>query len=489
MLVLLLLPIRHRSSLPLPFTSEGSEGFWRNVFASLQDVRPTASPVHHDTNAPGENWHYGIDHERADLVVMSPEDVTALRTSHDKFVGAIPALARMMPFTAGTVGIVMTAGPPNFGQAVSSFIMIRQSGSELPVDVILDSTSPWIETLCEGPLKTLRVNCINASEIWQSLKERPPKIERFQWKPVAMLMSSFETVLFLDADTFPIMRPDPIFEPGVEPFASHGLITWPDFWTPSATHYFYEIAGDVPVPPLGRRSTSEAGVVVVDKKRHGHTLLLAFYYNFYGPEYYYPLLSQGAPGQGDKETLLQAAIVLEELEKKRSSRLGGSRLGGLLAEEKAHAGKYWDIKKMPLVHGRDLDGKWRGMFMQQNDPRDDFKSVTEARTAHSNAADNATDIDMPSEVWTGTVHDPFMFFHHNGVKLDFTRIVEDNAEIHARDANGTYVRLWSNPDWLAERVGKDVEKELWRAATQLYCRDTGLLDVCSKMADFYVSVF
>ncbi|KAK7679537.1 Golgi alpha-1,2- mannosyltransferase [Cerrena zonata] len=35
------------------------------------------------------------------------------------------------------------------------------------------------------------------------------------------------------------------------------------------------------------------------------------YYNYYGPDYYYPLLSQGAAGEGDKETFIAAAHKLK----------------------------------------------------------------------------------------------------------------------------------------------------------------------------------
>lgn len=34
---------------------------------------------------------------------------------------------------------------------------------------------------------------------------------------------------------------------------------------------------------------------------------MAAYYNYYGPHFYYSLLSQGAPGEGDKETFSAAA--------------------------------------------------------------------------------------------------------------------------------------------------------------------------------------
>ena len=34
------------------------------------------------------------------------------------------------------------------------------------------------------------------------------------------------------------------------------------------------------------------------------------YYNYFGPDYYYPLQSQNGPGQGDKETFSAAAVAV-----------------------------------------------------------------------------------------------------------------------------------------------------------------------------------
>lgn len=47
--------------------------------------------------------------------------------------------------------------------------------------------------------------------------------------------------------------------------------------------------------------------MMIDKEKHFRSLVLAMYYNYYGPNYYYPLLSQGAAGEGDKETFIAAA--------------------------------------------------------------------------------------------------------------------------------------------------------------------------------------
>lgn len=70
--------------------------------------------------------------------------------------------------------------------------------------------------------------------------------------------------------------------------------------------FFYHIQGR-PVPPLQPTGTTESGQILVSKRKHAKTLLLAAYYNTYGPDFYYPMLSQGAHGEGDKETFASAA--------------------------------------------------------------------------------------------------------------------------------------------------------------------------------------
>ena len=322
-------------------------------------------------------------------------------------------------------------------------------------------------------------------------------MERFQWKAVAMLMSSFQTILFLDADAFPVLKPDGILAKGAEPLASTGLITWPDLWTPTSSHFFYKIAGNITVPDIGARATTEAGIMVLDKARHTQSLLLAFYYNFYGPSYYYPLLSQGAPGEGDKETFLHGELVLNELSSRRNNESssssasigGGSRLSNLLTKGSQRSA-YWDVKKMPEVHGRVVRGRFKGMFMQQMDPMEDYRAVTKVRDAQKAGQNQSEPLPTAAQTleegWRETNKARFMFFHHSGVKLDFTGT---DKRLRATDFTGKWLRLWGDPGWLIERTGRDVEKELWKGVTRLYCFETDLDDVCRKMQEFYFAVY
>ncbi|GMF05906.1 unnamed protein product [Ambrosiozyma monospora] len=119
------------------------------------------------------------------------------------------------------------------------------------------------------------------------------------------------------------------------------MITWPDFWRRTTSPLFYQITGQkigteqvrhlndfftdpkyyaidsdediIFSTPYHDRAgtlpdwTTESGEMLINKKLHFKTLLLSLYYNFDGPYGYYPLLSQGGAGEGDKETFVAAA--------------------------------------------------------------------------------------------------------------------------------------------------------------------------------------
>jgi alpha 1,2-mannosyltransferase len=81
-------------------------------------------------------------------------------------------------------------------------------------------------------------------------------------------------------------------------------ILWPDFWAPTQSPLLQTIQ----VPGYQERDqTTESGQIYISKSLHRSTLLLSLYYNYYGPGIYYSLFSQGAHGEGDKETFAPAA--------------------------------------------------------------------------------------------------------------------------------------------------------------------------------------
>ncbi|KAI3394421.1 hypothetical protein diail_2671 [Diaporthe ilicicola] len=169
----------------------------------------------------------------------------------------------------------------------------------LPVEVFLPEEE-YEAQLCEEVLPTLNAVC-------RTFPEVSGKISHYQYKVFAIILSSFDDVLWLDADSFPLHDSAPLFTS--KPFKETGMITWPDLWQTSISPAYSLIAQRKPTHVPARAST-ESGQLLVSKSRHWRKLLLAAYYNYYGPGYYYPLLCQGGAGCGDKETFLPAAEAM-----------------------------------------------------------------------------------------------------------------------------------------------------------------------------------
>ncbi|EGS17214.1 uncharacterized protein CTHT_0065310 [Thermochaetoides thermophila DSM 1495] len=572
-----------------------SPDWWVEFFTRLQATRVKARPVKFKGEAPLLNWAPDLkDEERPQLLRLSEKDEALFRESHENFVRQLPLFAKHLPYKENTTGIVTTAGAPNFGQAISLVLMTRQSGSQLPIEIVLDSSTAWIDWVCENTMPRFGATCLYLEDEWVGIGQLVPKLERYQWKFIAIIASTFQNIMFLDADCLPVRSPDPIFDDGAEPFTSTGFIAWPDFWAPSASPLFYKIAGGLDVPTVASRTTSESGVMVFDKARHADTILLAAYYNYNGPNHYYPMLTQHGPGEGDKESFFQAALVLEGLRKLGVYKQPTEWMKPGVGVKKG----YWDVKMLPRSHGRSIGDQWRGMFMQQMDPIEDYRAVmaalekrkqedaqkagdteeksnSEAKAAsHNNNSAEEADTDAQSsekrkrswEIWAFTSSDPdsnsddtatlntpayppgpqhnphsndnnsnisntdkngtfadeesyltdstflsslppdfstllhhdeskFMFFHHNGVKPDFTLVLDSRAGILAKNKEKKYVRMWGDPGWIVQRLGRDVEKLLWEASMEIYCQGglTGrwrLLErVCRKMRKVWEEVY
>ncbi|KAH0066661.1 nucleotide-diphospho-sugar transferase, partial [Aureobasidium melanogenum] len=233
------------------------------------------------------------------------DSIPALQTAHSKFVSTLKSwpdhLAEQI--FSGT-GIVIVGGGEYFGPAIIGIHMLRRSGSDLPVQVFVADESEYEDKLCQDYLPKLGAECLILSDFIQGFE-----VTHYQLKSLAMLLSSFERVLYLDSDSIPLLKPETeLF--AAEPYTSTGLVIWPDFWISTESPSFYDVAGIGVMPPNLPKSSSEAGQLLINKRKHLKTLLLANYYNIYGPDFYYPLLSQGALGQGDKETFMAAAMVL-----------------------------------------------------------------------------------------------------------------------------------------------------------------------------------
>jgi alpha 1,2-mannosyltransferase len=491
-----------------------SSDWWIDFFQRLESTRVRAAPIYINGTAPLLYWKPGTNATRPELLRLPADNETTLAESHASIVSQLGHLSRRLPYDAGTTGIVTTAGVHSFGQVVTQVLMARLAGSRLPMQIVLESTSPWIDFMCTFTLPRHNATCLLLDDVWAGV-QAVPKLAGYQWKFAAILASRFQKVLFLDADCFPVRNPDPIFEPGAEPFTSTGLITWPDLWTATSSPHFYQIAGGLEVPPVTARATSESGIMVYDKARHADSLLLAAYYNYNGPEHYYALFTQHGAGEGDKETFLQAALVLDELRRKGAYEQPTAWMDSWAGVKKG----YWDVKKIPKVYWRMANVTQRDLSLLQGDPMDDYQAVmaavekekeakkasTEAETEPPPPAESddekaafLTDSTFLATTSNLTVNPDLprriMFIHHNNVKLDLTRITDPNKAITATGADGRYVRLWGDPTWIIALTGHDVEKVFWEAATELWCAEElagwqPLVEACGRLREVWEQVF
>jgi alpha 1,2-mannosyltransferase len=296
-------------------SSEPNSKFWRQFAPILVATEPKCGGKNCELpkiekNAPARG-RYQSDSWKTDspqnLMDMPEEWSASMRDSHDLFVNTIKSRTPKLDYVEGTRGIVTSAGGAYFPVLLVSLLMLRRTGSKLPVEVLVASREEYEPLICEVVYPALNAKCIILSEILGHSRHKF-QLSGYAYKVYAMLFSSFEEILLLDSDNFPIHPPELLFEEA--PYTSHHFVLWPDLWIPTFSPLFANIT-NIDVELLQRRPTIEAGQILISKKTHTKSLLLAAYYNTYG-RYYYGLTTQGGPGEGDKETFAAAAIVLNE---------------------------------------------------------------------------------------------------------------------------------------------------------------------------------
>lgn len=445
----------------------GPVKFWTRFSPILHAHAPSAASPTHPGDSNLDVGFDGKDRPRPDLLLMPHSYVDVMRKAHQGFVSDIQFMHQAseeslnLPYKAGTRGIVSTAGGSYLAVFVISLRMLRRTGSILPVEVFLANLDEYETHICNVVLPTLNAKCLVLSQILDAVPATV-EISRYQYKILSILFSSFEDVLFLDSDAFPVRDPDVLFDS--EPFNATGLVLWPDFWYPSESPAYFTISAQ-PVPSLQERQSTESGEILYSKAKRELSLLLATYYNIYGPTHYYPLQSQGAPGEGDKETYGWAAEAL-----------------GMTAYH----------VKQPVralgVFNRE-SGSFEGSAMVQYDPRDDYiwttqknKSVPFGRAKYTNSDPTAAPADPT----------PF-FVHANFPKFNPATIWVDPGPTHHPD--GRFRRVWEDDDTV-KGFGFDVEKRFWEEIKWTSCEletkfDSwrGIGGICNVATTYWNDVF
>lgn len=247
----------------------------------------------------------------------------------------------------GSAGYVLIGGGAYSWLSYLVVKQIRATGSTLPIEVFIATNSDKDPRFCNEILPKFNAKCNSLDPSLVEYLSLKFNLGGYQYKMLALFASKFENVLYLDSDLYPVKNVEYLLRSKL--YQEKGLIIWPDHWSRTTNPKFYEIAGmEVPEKKVRYSEydraqaekkgealkdlkdftfkdsnfhdfentlpnpSSEAGVMIVNKTSHLRTLLLALYYNVYGPNFYYPLLTQGGAGEGDKETFIAAASVMKE---------------------------------------------------------------------------------------------------------------------------------------------------------------------------------
>ena len=398
--------------------------FWKEFQPVLEEYDPDCPSPERTGAAASTRFNPNKEEKRPDFIKMPESDVKKMSKKHAGFVEAIDTLKPH--YVPGTRGLVTTAGGQYLPVLTISLRMLRHVGSTLPMEIFLASDEEYERHICDVVFPQLNARCVVLDHIWKAAPEAR-NISAYQYKPFAMLFSSFEEMLFLDADSFAIRDPNILVSS--DPFRKFGMVTWPDFWGSTASRIYYKIASQY-VPRTTARASTESGELLLSKKTHRRSLMMATYYNYYGPSHYYSLFSQGAAGEGDKETFIAAANVVSE--------------------------PFYQVSEPIMAIGhRSADGGMTGSAMVQYDPIEDYELTKNGlwRVKDPSVA--------PSPK-------PF-FVHANVPKFNPATIFDDHAIDPVRDAAGNFVRPWTIPEETIESFGWDVERQFWREIEWVAC--------------------
>lgn len=431
---------------------KGHIKFWQQFKSLLLKYEPNCIPPERLGNAESVRFEEADPSYRPQLLEMAPEDVEIMKKAHSGFVNDIKRHPPGLHYNSHTRGIVSTAGGSYFPVLVISIRMLRRTGSEIAVEVFLADDSEYEEHVCDVVLPSLNARCVVLSHILDSVTDGV-QVEKYQYKLFAMLFSSFEEIFFLDADAFPLAKPEAVFTS--EPFKSRQMITWPDFWLPTPSPLFFQIAS-LPAPLNAQRQSSESGEIFISKKTHLETLLLATYYNFWGPTYYWPLLSQGAAGEGDKETFVAAATVLGE--------------------------PFYQVSEPICAMGHRTQGGLAGSAMAQFNPVSDYALTQSGRWRI---------------MGTKAPAPPTFVIHANYPKFNPATVFNKGGDVTPAFADdGSYTRAWTIPEDVIDKFPTDVERNYWSEILWTACEletkfeswkeQTG---ICQGVKDYWDAVF
>lgn len=345
--------------------------------------------------------HFPVYHlEFLSRVKFGEERIKDLKLQHTKLADILRSMDLPPADLFHGEGIVISGGGEYFAGAMVAIIQVRESGSTLPIELMVNSKEEYDENTCKMLERDFNTRCVVIQDLidpedWDALL-----LTKFQLKIMGLLVSSFDHTISLDADNMALINPDEIFTS--DAYMNTRFVLWPDLWQRTISPTYYDIAGikaGEPVRRMGLHNgdlfsdyikrprdrihyhdldnlpdsiSTETGQMAFSKREHFRSFVMALYYNVYGEKYYWRMFYQGSPGEGDRDTFVPALHVFNEPYHvvERATWLAGFRKGGFFQEttivqyEPASALRYaatW--RDYLLLKGRDS----REKYDQQSD--------------------------------------------------------------------------------------------------------------------------
>lgn len=383
------------------------------------------------------------------------EDLTDKYTRFSELVESDKAAAPSSSVYSGR-GVVFVGGGKHTPMALVGAYMLRKTDPLLPIELFVANNDEYEAELCDNILwPDYKIKCRILTDYFPQSFMDKFEVKAYNFKILALLASSFDDTLILDADNMPAQNVEEIFVK--EPYISSKYITWPDYWRRTTSPHFYDIIG-VNVSEALRESnkewghdyspedlhnvthnvffhdrkgtmpdvTTESGQLVVSKLTHYKSLLRTLYFNIHGYKHYYPMLTQGAPGQGDKDTFVAGALASGVIpyRVKQIVRTAGYQRTNANGE----------VQK-------------RGTAMLQSNPVEDL---------------------VVSKQGPGAAPPSVMFLHSQMVKYNMRFLLEQEKEFFVDDS--TRIRFCGLPSANSELWNyQDIELHVWQAANWTAC--------------------
>lgn len=470
--------------------------FWNQVFDLFTETRPqyegdVDKVIQFNKKDPLE----GFSKPALTLkFIVSDANVAAFKALHAALMKRLPQLLSKDVYKPGTKGIALIGGGRFLWLSFLALTNLRNLGLTLPVELIIPTFSDFEKErdFCTTVLPELNARCVLVPDVLGPDIMNRWEFKNYQYKPLALIVSSFEQVLLLDSDNYVLENPDPLVDLDVA--TTYGMITWPDYWRRLITPHFYDITGvkvnenkrvrynRLPLAhdklalanlnPEGMASVpfhemeglipdllTELGQLFINKALHPRTLLLLLYYNMYGPKLYYRMFSLGQDGEGDKDTFIAAAHVVNE--------------------------PYYQVKTAIRTMGyTKQDGNFQGVAMGQADPIEDHaKYELVAKDPVKPTGEETINLvtlsqgdDLLKSTFGEHVHKKMFAMHCNWPKFDPIDLMQ-KPEIYDAEHNKLRHRFYGdltykknevvNGQWTPVEVNFEVER--WKEVRSVLC--------------------